>query len=210
MSEENLSKLVGVNADSVGPLSLINPYAERVDKVVHPEGVWRDIRIDQDGRIIQFDDWKHNLVVTSFATLLALLTLANGSGGLGATYAGVQYLALGTGNSSWDTSGVPSPSLSDVALVTEPSSGNFRKIVTAQNVDGSNNVSATPTNRVLCSATFNLGEANGALREWGLFGGNASTTAGSGYMIDHVTHSVINKPSGGSDFTLVRQVTLIF
>jgi hypothetical protein len=203
MPESN-DPYIGQNINAIGPLSTIKPYNEYVKNSLEPIGVWRDIRIAADGTVLEFTDWKHNLVVTSFANLLALLTMNNSS------YVGVQYLALGTGLSAWDSGGVPAPALTDTTLVTEPSSGNFRKAVTAQMVDASNNVTASITNRILISATFNMGEANGSLREWGLFGGNATPTANSGIMIDHVTHGIITKDAGGNDFTLVRQITLIF
>lgn len=188
-------------------------------------GVWRDIYRDAQGRIIEITPWKSNLVVNIFANLAALLTMGNGVGDIGSTFAGVQYMVVGTGLSAWDTGGVPSPNANDTNLVNEIA----RKLVTAQMVDSSGNVISSPTystatNRLLITSTFNTGEANGALREWGLVGGNATgsptipatgtangAVSGYGYMVDRVTHAAINKLAGvGNDFSLTRQVTLIF
>jgi hypothetical protein len=186
------------------------PFLERAAVIPVVDGFWRDVITYPDGRVVR-SDWQHNLVVNTFAELVAQLVMGNGVGtGPNATYLGVTYMALGTGNSSWDTSGPAAPNLTDTQLVAEPSTGNFRKLCTAQMVDSNGNVTASLTNRVLCSTTFNAGEANGKLREWGLFGGNATATANSGLMIDHVTHPLIDKSSLSNDFALTRQVTLIF
>jgi len=100
----------------------------------------------------------------------------------------------------------PAPILTDVQLVTELA----RKVVSVQFVDSLGNVVAGPVNTILVTCTFNVGEANGDLREWGLFGGNATAIVNSGIMVDHVNTTKLTKPSGVSDFSLTRLVTLIF
>jgi hypothetical protein len=207
--------------------NLIVPPGSFVEHVRGPliQGLWRDIMRDSQGKLIEVTPWKSNLVVNIFANLAALLTAGNGVGGLGTTWDGVQYMVVGSGLTAWDTGGVPSPNAGDTNLINEIA----RKLVTAQMVDSSGNVIASPTystatNRLLITATFNVGEANGTLREWGLVGGNASGTptipatgtangavSGYGFMVDRVTHAAINKLSGvGNDFSLTRLVTLIF
>ena len=168
-------------------------------------GHWRDVLRYPDGaRVVTA--WQHNLVVNSFANLVAALCVGNGAGtGPNATYVGIQQMAVGTGLVSWDTGGTPAPNLTDTTLVTELA----RKVVTVQFVDGSGNVIAGPSPNILVTCTFNVGEANGALREWGLFGGNATATLGSGIMVDHVTTPVLQKPAGVNDFALTRLVTII-
>jgi hypothetical protein len=175
-----------------------------------PQGWGRFLFVRPDGRV-EATPWSDRLIVASFSLLLAQLVMGNGLGtGPNSSYVGASYMALGTGQASWDTSGPPAPTTSQTQLVNEPATGNFRKPVQAQMVDASGNVTTTPTNRVLVSAVFNVGEANGQLRELGLFGGNATLAPNSGLLIDYETFPVVNKPSGTNDYMLVRQIVLIF
>jgi hypothetical protein len=200
-------------------------YVEELRQQNPIVGVWRDIYRNAQGEIIEATPWRSNLVVNIFANLAALLCAGNGAGGIGTTTAGFQYMVVGTGLSAWDTGGTPSPSATDTNLINEIA----RKAVTVQMVDSSGNVISSPTyststNRVLVTATYNVGEANGQLREWGIVGGTATSsptipnngtaqgaTGPYGFMVDRVTHAVINKLSGPTnDFSLTRLVTIIF
>lgn len=127
----------------------------------------------------------HNLVVTSFLKLImCLLKHENG-------YSGIQYWAVGSGATSWD-SNTPTPTLDSVGLTAEigrvavsPSeisflNSNYEKV-------------ATPTNIIQVEHTFGTSDCNGVWREFGLFGGNATPTSGSGIMINKRHHSIITK-----------------
>lgn len=168
------------------------------------EGFWRDIIHNRDGELVSIGDWNHNLVVNSFASLVAGWMIGNGAADFGTVYRPVQYMAVGTGLVGWDTT-LPPPTLTDTQLTTEIA----RKTVTAQFVNGAGAVVAGPTANVLVTCTFNVGEANGTLREWGLFGGTATATVNSGLMVDHVTTPALNKPNDVNDFSLTRLVTVI-
>jgi hypothetical protein len=129
----------------------------------------------------------HNLVVNSVLKLIMCL-LKNQSG-----YSGIQYWAVGSGASSWDSS-MPSPDVNATRLTAEigrvaiPSS----EIVF---LDSNNNVSSTPTNIIQITHTFGTADCNGVWREFGIFGGNATATANSGLMINKRHHAVITKTS---------------
>lgn len=129
----------------------------------------------------------HNLVVNSVLKLIMCL-LKNQSG-----YSGIQYWAVGSGASSWDSS-MPSPDVNATRLTTEigrvaiPSS----EIVF---LDSNNNVSSTPTNIIQITHTFGTADCNGVWREFGIFGGNATATANSGLMINKRHHAIITKTS---------------
>lgn len=129
----------------------------------------------------------HNLVVNSILKLIMCL-LKNQSG-----YSGIQYWAVGSGASSWDSS-MPSPDVNATRLTAEigrvaiPSS----EIVF---LDSNNNVSSTPTNIIQITHTFGTTDCNGVWREFGIFGGNATATANSGLMINKRHHAVITKTS---------------
>lgn len=134
----------------------------------------------------------YNLVVDSASTLIAAL-IKNHSTFVGK---GVLFWEVGSGLSSWSDSSPPAPVKSDTKLLTPY----FRKTIGADDVefiDADGNVTSSITNRLQIKVKFGTGEANGYLREFGLFGGNGavSGTLGSGYMINRKTHGVIYKTS---------------
>lgn len=127
----------------------------------------------------------HNLVVSSFTNLvMCLLKQQEG-------YSGIQYWAVGSGATSWDSS-MPEPTLSEAKLTAEigrvPISKS--KIVF---LDSNYNVVSTPTNIIQVSHTFGYSDCNGAWREFGIFGGNATVNANSGIMINKRHHALITK-----------------
>ena len=154
-------------------------------------------------RIIHLDTGKvevregHNLVVTSFTNLvMSLLGRTTG-------FKGISYWAVGSGLSSWDDTPV-SPTLSETTLTAELG----RKIINASDmkfVDEDGNVSETPTNILRVNVTFNSNECNGIWREFGLFGGNATSDLNSGIMIDKRHHEVITKTD-----TMAIERTIVF
>lgn len=155
-----------------------NARGELIDTLINAE----------TGEIISvYED--HNLIVTSFRKLVACL-MKKETG-----YVGIAYWENGTGNSSWQDSNLPSPSLSDVALLAPL----YRKAVVAGNmkfIDENNAESATPTNRIEVTVIFDSDESNGNLRELALFGGDATADLGSGIMINRKIHPMIPKSVG--------------
>lgn len=144
-------------------------------------------------------NWKKNLIVLDFGRLLAALCKNH------AGFTGMGYWEVGSGDTSWDTS-MPSPQVGDVALLTP----HTRVAVAIYFLDSSNNRISDPnvvTNKIELEAMFPEGVATGALREFGIFGGNASATLGSGIMCDRVIHPVINKPA---NMALLRKIRFTF
>lgn len=127
----------------------------------------------------------HNLVVNSIVKLLMCL-LKKHSG-----YSGIQYWAVGSGASSWDSTPV-----SPVADANSLTSEIGRVAISPEEIkflDSNYEESSTPTNIIQISHTFNSEDCNGTWREFGLFGGNATSTKGSGIMINKRHHSVLTK-----------------
>lgn len=127
----------------------------------------------------------HNLVVNSFLNLVMCL-LKQQSG-----YKGIQYWAVGSGASSWDSS-LPNPDISATKLTSELG----RVPIAASEIQFLNsnyNVVTTPTNILQISHTFGPTDCNGVWREFGIFGGNATTEVNSGIMINKRHHAVITK-----------------
>lgn len=137
----------------------------------------------KDGRVEIRKD--HNLVVNGILNLISALLKGENN------YSRLSYWAVGQGLASWDSS-LPNPSPSDSSLRNEigrvPISTSEIKYVT----DG-NNYSENPTNILEISHTFGENDCNGKWREFGIFGGTATSTADSGIMIDKINHPLLEK-----------------
>ena len=141
-------------------------------------------RIFKNGKLVD-EIVGHNLVVNSFLNLVMCL-LKQQSG-----YSGVQYWAVGSGASSWD-SNMPTPELTATRLTAEIG----RVPITADELaflDQDYRVVSTPTNILQISHTFGADDCNGVWREFGIFGGNATAVLNSGIMVNKRHHSVITK-----------------
>lgn len=127
----------------------------------------------------------HNLVVNNFLNLVMSL-LKQQSG-----YKGIQYWAVGSGASSWDGS-MSNPDINSTKLTAELG----RVAIGAGEIKFLNsnyNEVSTPTNILQISHTFGPSDCNGVWREFGIFGGNATTAKDSGIMINKRHHAVITK-----------------
>lgn len=103
---------------------------------------------------------------------------------------GINYLELGTGVGTGTTQ-IPQIESSIQTILREPL---MRKAVDSWTyLDSSGNPVVDETNVLQLSTTFMEAEANGAIVEMGLFGGDATVTAGSGYMFNYKTFPVWNK-----------------
>ena len=126
-----------------------------------------------------------NLIVNKASVLMAKRMVPGVSWG-----AGIGYLELGTGVGTGTTQApqVESPSQTALRLSL------VRKAITAWTyVDANDNPTGTPTNRIRYTTNLGESEAVGALVEQALFGGDATSTRGSGYMFNYKTFKVWNK-----------------
>lgn len=166
-----------------------------LDQVV---GEFRDVITYEDGTV-EVREWSRNKIVKGIGNLVACLLKAQSG------YTGIQYWAIGSGDSTWDNA-VVQPSETDVKLHKEigrkaiPTSA--IKFVTNEGVETS-----SVTNCIQITLTFSPSECNGVWREFAIFGGNASTTANSGIMINHKIHDVLTKTS---NMTVERQIRFTF
>ena len=139
-----------------------------------------------DGTRELIQEISHNVVVQNVSVIIAALMKAHPG------YGGLLYWAVGSGLQTWSSDDPPLPLDTDYALANET----YRKAISSSNIafiDLSNNVSATPTNRLQATVVFGTSEANGKLMEFGLFGGNATGVKNSGLMINHKIHPLITK-----------------
>ncbi len=169
------------------------------------EGRYQDQIKDGNGKIFWQSAWSSNLVVESCNLLLsAMMKREEG-------ISGILYWAVGEGESTWDTRS-PSPAPSDTCLVREVS----RKALATHEIiylNTRNEPSESPTSRLQITASFSgadfglEGQGIQSLREFGLFGGEATTVANSGLMIDTVIHPRIDL---SAEMTLRRNLHLSF
>lgn len=168
-------------------------------------GEWRDKHYDLQGNLVFDSGWNKNQIQDTNATLLAMWFRESLQGSPAITQ-GPQYLALGNGLVGWDAT-PPTLSRADTTLEAEF----FRKIITASDIGYIDPVtkaaSGSPTRAVEITITFTTSEANDTWREFGLFGGTATASADSGYMVNWVSHGRIDKDS---TMTIVRTIRLIF
>jgi hypothetical protein len=164
------------------------------------KGTYHDILIDSQNNRLFDSGWKNNRIVDSCHILNAAL-FRNPD-----LLKGVQFLAVGNGLPAWD-SHIAVPTGSERVLQNEV----FRCPVTPDNIsfeDSSGLCSSVPSSILRINATITYPDLNGGdhrLREFGLFGGNATKDPNSGYMIDYVIHPRIDVSDGMS---LQREVRL--
>jgi hypothetical protein len=167
-----------------------------------PEGKYCDRWLRAGGEVVECG-WRSNIVVDRCRMLLAAFMRRDGAA------AGIQALAVGRGDPSWDTA-LPPPTpgieqLVDTSPVTIPiGTGDLSYL------DAAGNPTAGPTPRLQVMVTLapgtpppEMGSDNYPLREFALIG----DFGGTPYMIDYVRHAVIHKAAGDS---LVRTIRLIF
>jgi hypothetical protein len=154
----------------------------------HTEGRYHDILTDSQGRVRWESGWRSNLIVHDCSVLLA--TLMKGRRGM----RGILYWAIGEGTKDWDGL-CSSPRLTDTQLHKEIAR---QRLKASQIVylDDKGAPSGSPTACLEITAAFEGKDlvSNGfqPLREFGLFGGDATKAPDSGFMIDYVIHPRID------------------
>ena len=132
-------------------------------------------RIYKNGKLVEVIEG-HNLVVNSFVNLVMCLLKRNPA------YSGIQYWAVGSGATTWD-SALPSPEPTATRLTNE-----IGRVAIDPNeivfLDSNFNEVSTPTNIIQISHIFDTADCNGVWREFGIFGGNATSSLNSGIMIN--------------------------
>lgn len=168
--------------------------------VVRMKGEWRDTITYEDGTVVE-GDWRSNQVQNQNAILLA--SLMKNLGGK----QGILQFAAGEGLPSWD-GGSPAQPASDTTLTNEI----FRKGISAGEITFRDpntfvDIEPTPSNVIQVDIVLGTTEANGSLREFGIFGGDATGAADSGDMVNWVIHGRIDKDN---TMTITRSIRFTF
>src|SRR5262245_8181672 len=151
-------------------------------------GAFRD-RLTGPGRTAVEAPWRPNLVLWSALDLIGSL-LCNRSQGL-------TFLAVGSGDPSWDTK-PPTPDKGRTGLTAE--------LYRLRLVPGETLSYDPATGRLHVHASLGPGKATGTRREWGLVGGAASPRPGSGTLVNHAVLGAVEK---GEDDTFEGDVELM-
>ncbi len=143
--------------------------------------------------------WRKNLIVSSAWPLVAAL-LRNEPG-----VRGILYCAVGEGDPAWDAA-PPAPTPDTTHLRKEST-----RVALGQAdigyLDAAGRTVGAPTHRLALSVTIGPAAAGRHLREFGLFGGNATAAAGSGQLLNYAIHPLIELRAGQ---TLTRMIRLSF
>lgn len=161
------------------------------------DAYWRVRHFDmgKNGPVAAYDSgWTKNVICDRAHILQAELALSAD---------GLKYMAVGSGDASWDTgNNLPSPSPDATQLHNE-----IDRIAldSKQYLEANNTPTVRQTNRIQCTALFPAGRATGFHREFGLFGGSAATlTENSGIMFNYETHTGDEKEATQIAFLQVR------
>lgn len=180
-------------------------FEEVLSKSIRISGKWNDILRYADGRVVEGGRgdmlWPSNQIQNVFANLLACW--ARGEAG----YLQIGYMGIGHGLVAWDS--VP-PTLDPASPVLEDEY--FRKAVLPADIyfiDPSTNLptGGVPSPKLEVSVTLLSAEANGTMREFGLFGGTATGALDSGEIVNWVWHPRIDKDAS---VEIQRRVRLLF
>lgn len=178
------------------------------------KGRYRDI-LTEPGRGVIFDSgWNSNTIVDRCRMLLASFMRSD-------TASGIQYLAVGQGEQSWDAGIPPTDPATTIALINQApdASAPFEHPIAFDDLvftylDASETPVGGPTPRLQISATLPPGVPQPLgggttypLREFGLFGQFTVGSETQNYMINTIRHPVIHK---GPTATLIRVVRLYF
>jgi hypothetical protein len=163
------------------------------------EGRYRDVVTDARGRCVAGTSWRPNLVVDGAFTLLATLLKREPE------VEGILFWAVGAGQAGWDrrrpvTLSRTSQLEAEVERLEVP--GESISYVDARGVE-----SAEPTPTLELRLTFAWPDEAVTLREFGIFGGDATEEPNSGVMINHVIHRRIDLAAGQR---LTRELRLAF
>lgn len=140
-----------------------------------------------------------NVIVNTASVLIARLLKDSSE-----PTAGISYLAVGSGNSSWDLFDPPAPTTSQTRLENEF----YRKAVDYKTFvhPETGEPTTSQTNIVDYSTSFSEAQAVGPIVEMSLFGGDATAELNTGTMVNWRTFPVVNK-TASMTLTVIFRIT---
>jgi len=151
-------------------------------------GLVQDIIIYKNGHVEKREE-SFNTIINGIGKLAAALFKGDPA------YTPLSYWAVGQGAATWDaliTAGTITYDMSTTRLVNELGRKSIPlSSMTFVNDDG--DAILTLNNRIKITVLFDWDECNGEWREFGIFGGNATSGVNTGIMVNHKIHKLINK-----------------
>lgn len=163
------------------------------------QGIYRDQVRDSRGHLVSDSGWLPNTIVDKAWPLIAGL-LKNQP-----KLSGIRFWAVGAGSPEWDHNHVAADPEASRLYKEIHRLGIKREQIIYLDENGAE--APKPTTRIEISASFTWPGQDQTLREFGLFGGNASKIKNSGYLINYVIHPRIELKAGD---TLTRRLRLSF
>lgn len=158
-------------------------------------GRYRDVVVDRHGHVAVDTGWRSNVIAgTTWPVVTALLRNDPAIRGL-------LFCAVGAGEAAWDEV-APAARSTTTRLRAE----HDRRVLGAETfayLDARGLPAPRPTDRLEVTTLFSWAGEPRVLREFGLFGGDATVSRDSGYLINYVIHPRIDVRAGA---TLTRRV----
>jgi len=166
-------------------------------------GRWQDVLTYRNGdrKILPEGsfEWGWNQIQNVFKKLLACWCRAESG------YGRINFLGIGEGLPGWDS--VPPVQGYDQVTLTHE----YCRLEIPQGnivfIDSDNLPTGYPTNKLEVTVNIGYDDANGTMREFGLFGGTATSALDSGEIVNWIVHDRIDKTSG---FEIQRKVRIEF
>lgn len=161
------------------------------------QGIYRDQVHNNYDRLVFDSGWSPNTIVDAAWPLIAGL-LKNDP-----ALNGILFWAVGAGDPTWDAArATANPAATQLQDEIERQAVPVESIVY---LDSNGIPVESPTTWIEVSASFTWPAEAQTLREFGLFGGNASKVKNSGYLINYVIHPRLELEAGA---TLTRHLRL--
>ncbi len=174
------------------------------EKLFAVRGRWRDKITYADGTE-EVTPWRPNQIQNVAAIVAAALFRRYDETAEGTDWDGITYMGIGRGNVTWDTV-PPTQDAADTILEDEF----VRKAIAPSDMsfsDGAGTPQLPESRFIMIVVTLAPSEANDSLREFALFGGDATGTVNTGQMINWIVHNRFDKDSS---ITIQRTVEFEF
>lgn len=169
----------------------------------HIKGYYRDVFVDENNQVLWDTLWRSNLIVQNCNVLMASLMKRHEA------MQGILYWAVGKGLPDWDSNNP-----NRVSTTSKLNNEVARKAISAEQIvyiNEANTPAENPTNRLEVTMEFKgedvVSSGSLSLREFGLFGGDATEISDSGFLVNHVIHPRIDMTPG---LKLIRKLRLTF
>ena len=161
------------------------------------QGIYQDSVVQGNGRFPHHTLWIPNTIVDAAWLLLAGLLKRDPA------LSGILFFAVGAGNPAWDATRTPAN-----PAATRLHNEILRQAVPAADIhylDDHDEPTSQPASRIQIAAQFTWPDQHQTLREFGLFGGDATDMRDSGYLVNYVIHPRLHLETGA---TLTRRLRL--